>query len=389
MQMKRIRQGFSDYLVIEKTKENTYDEKIVCSNQIPALLPCELRNEDGREYFYYDLTGTHNLKEEIRKLNFTEFCMGLIQIMETLENYLLDLDHLLFSAEYLFIKEGKPWLCYSLERETNIKKQWIDFVEECVEIMSYSDKKEVATIYGFHAFLKEANPSLVQMKEYLQPEEIRVPEEVIKEEIEPWVEEMFQEPENEKKEIAWIVPAILFVPLLGVFSYTLVKIWMQGWLYANIRNAVILFFGLLVDVVCFLVARQEGKVEPKNRNSMNSKPKIEEENLTTILQEETQLLGVTSYPKLVHLGSIYPEIRIDTFPFVIGCKKDEVNFLLEQIGVSRRHAKIEQRDGGYILCDLHSTNGTYVNDEKIEMQGVKIKAEDVIRIGLEEFRFVI
>ena len=41
------------------------------------------------------------------------------------------------------------------------------------------------------------------------------------------------------------------------------------------------------------------------------------------------------------------------------------DIVVENIGASRRHATIEKADEGWILTDLKSHNGTYVNGEKI------------------------
>src|SRR5437660_4961177 len=53
--------------------------------------------------------------------------------------------------------------------------------------------------------------------------------------------------------------------------------------------------------------------------------------------------------------------------------------------VSRRHAEIVQTPKGYVLVDS-STNGTFVNEERVEGQRVLQRA-DVIRMGEESFRF--
>jgi pSer/pThr/pTyr-binding forkhead associated (FHA) protein len=53
--------------------------------------------------------------------------------------------------------------------------------------------------------------------------------------------------------------------------------------------------------------------------------------------------------------------------------------------VSRRHAEIVQTPKGYLLVDS-STNGTSVNDQRIEGQRLLARA-DVITIGEEKFRF--
>ena len=53
--------------------------------------------------------------------------------------------------------------------------------------------------------------------------------------------------------------------------------------------------------------------------------------------------------------------------------------------VSRRHAEIVPTARGYVLVDS-STNGSFVNEERIEGQRVLARA-DVIRLGEEQFRF--
>lgn len=53
--------------------------------------------------------------------------------------------------------------------------------------------------------------------------------------------------------------------------------------------------------------------------------------------------------------------------------------------VSRRHAEIVTTPKGYMVVDS-STNGTFVNEERVEGQRLLLRA-DVIRIGDEQFRF--
>src|SRR5207244_5446872 len=55
--------------------------------------------------------------------------------------------------------------------------------------------------------------------------------------------------------------------------------------------------------------------------------------------------------------------------------------------VSRRHAEILQTPKGYVVVDS-STNGTFVNEERVEGQRILARA-DVIRLGDEQFRFYV
>ncbi|MDU2066295.1 MAG: FHA domain-containing protein [Sporomusaceae bacterium] len=54
--------------------------------------------------------------------------------------------------------------------------------------------------------------------------------------------------------------------------------------------------------------------------------------------------------------------------------------------VSYDHAIIERRKNHYVLSDLNSTNGTFVNGDKIQGD-YRLEQGDEIRIGIVTFRF--
>ncbi len=67
---------------------------------------------------------------------------------------------------------------------------------------------------------------------------------------------------------------------------------------------------------------------------------------------------------------------------------DEGNALvLAERGVSRRHAVIRRRAGRYELADLNSTNGTFINGERVRL-AITIKDGDELRFGPARFVFL-
>jgi Protein of unknown function (DUF3662)/FHA domain len=64
----------------------------------------------------------------------------------------------------------------------------------------------------------------------------------------------------------------------------------------------------------------------------------------------------------------------------------ECDVVLTDAGASRRHAEIRREDGGFVLADLGSTNGTMVNETQISEQA--LEEGDRITIGrtILEFR---
>jgi pSer/pThr/pTyr-binding forkhead associated (FHA) protein len=50
--------------------------------------------------------------------------------------------------------------------------------------------------------------------------------------------------------------------------------------------------------------------------------------------------------------------------------------------VSRKHALIEYISGSYLLSDLNSTNGTYLNSQPVPCgRKLELKSGDVVRVG--------
>ena len=67
-----------------------------------------------------------------------------------------------------------------------------------------------------------------------------------------------------------------------------------------------------------------------------------------------------------------------TEPTVIGRTSDQVQ--LTDDSASRRHAELKPENGSWILSDLHSSNGTYLNGQRI-VTPTELKHGDQIRVG--------
>jgi putative nucleotidyltransferase with HDIG domain len=62
-------------------------------------------------------------------------------------------------------------------------------------------------------------------------------------------------------------------------------------------------------------------------------------------------------------------------------RQDTLDIVLHDPSVSRRHAEILPTDQGWVLCDLGSSNGTYLNGELLsKIQGL-LRPDDLIQVG--------
>ncbi len=71
-------------------------------------------------------------------------------------------------------------------------------------------------------------------------------------------------------------------------------------------------------------------------------------------------------------------IESDKNEIMIG-RNAENDIVIENLAVSKVHAKIVKQDGAYYIEDLNSTNGTYLN--KIRITKKDLKNHDIISVG--------
>ncbi|MBP2071019.1 MULTISPECIES: FHA domain-containing protein [Thermoanaerobacterium] len=69
-------------------------------------------------------------------------------------------------------------------------------------------------------------------------------------------------------------------------------------------------------------------------------------------------------------------------------RADDCDIVMENPYVSSKHAMIRKNGKKFIIQDLNSTNGTYVNGKRVK-NIARIKNNDVIKFGNEEYRFLI
>jgi len=79
------------------------------------------------------------------------------------------------------------------------------------------------------------------------------------------------------------------------------------------------------------------------------------------------------------------KFSIGSSPVTFG-RGEDADIIVADLAVSRLHAKLEQGADGYLLTDLGSSNGTWVNGAAITFP-MRLRPDDEIRIGNHLFRF--
>jgi len=70
-------------------------------------------------------------------------------------------------------------------------------------------------------------------------------------------------------------------------------------------------------------------------------------------------------------------------------RSDSCDLLMDDNLVSKRHALIQKIKDEYLIRDLNSKNGTYVNNQRISTEKyVRLKKGDIVKIGRTEMAIV-
>ena len=109
----------------------------------------------------------------------------------------------------------------------------------------------------------------------------------------------------------------------------------------------------------------------------------EEDDLAKYLEELPPGVGLLVVRTGPETGSSY---RLDRKATAIGRHPDSDVFL-DDITVSRRHVVIEKTDAGYVLRDVGSLNGTYVNKKRVDES--PLRYGDEVQIGRYRLSFVV
>lgn len=330
-----------------------YEVPVLKNNRVEGLLPFEVIAENGRWKVLHDITGQQSLDawletETMDSAFFRGMIHSLDRICKAFEPLLLDEDKLCLCPDHIFVKNGSHDLSFSYlpETEQAVTDSFRELLEYLIARLDHHDEELVRLAYS--AYEKTADTFRIgELLEQEEPEESReaVPEKA---------EILYEAPEEEEEE-SWEAPPVPMMPekkplLSGLFDF--------------------------------------GKKKESAKPILQSCPEeVEEpfEEATTYLNpDEDYCKGILRY---VGSGE-ETDIKIGEVPFFIGTRVG-VGGKLKSQAVSRLHAKITQAGEVYLLEDLNSTNGTFVNEKPLNYKSpVTLHPKDQVRFADEEFLFL-
>ena len=362
------------YMVVTGTmKPEAYEEHMLKSNDVPGLLPFHTGTVDGQTQYWYDITGKRTLRdffsqEKVTRKNLTGVFRQLQQVCRGVEDYLIRQEHLLFTADGIYVahsgEDDQVYLCYCPLREKNIHNEFLTVTEHLIAEVNHEDGELCKVCYDlYEASLHEdfSFRSAYELVRKLEPDEPIVAEyqerciQIHRVEEEPVVEEMDDAEEEDEG-------ASLVELLRGKFLA-----WKED-----------LFSGVV-----------------KKRKELFPLPSEEEDfvfDAEVVCEARTQMLSSAKPQEVYKLSyegrGLGEDILLSAGSITIGSKAGENSVVIPSPLVSRYHARIKRlEDGSYQLEDLNSTNGTFCNGELLSYHEPHIlKPQDQILFADEPYR---
>lgn len=431
-----------NYMVIraERTKGGRYAEKMLTENQIPGLLSFYEKRVDDQMWFYYDITSRQPLGRilesralagpEIRRL-----ISDLLYTLKQMERFLMDEGQLSLNPEYIYVEPDtfQSFLCLIPGEYKNFSEEFGDFAKYLLDHVNHVDTEAVVLAFGIFQESRKANFGMESVERIINQDIKTSGEKNIPDQRGPSYEEEADDLEREeaavykeplispvnakkgadkstdgKKRIAVTVLLILaiLVPAGVVVLQGMSGLLRYKWILAAIEG------GLLVMILTFKRTaneeqENEAEVVQKAGGQAASDPgaasKVRMENWEDILrrgdepdnkEEELQTVLLTAGLVKEESRRLVPvsggeEILIPYFPFIIGKSRELSDFCLDAPGVSRLHLRIDEKENGYTVTDLNSTNGTQVDKKILQANESCALAEgEVVKIAGLAYRFV-
>ncbi len=342
-------------------EEKKYQYCILSRGGIKGLLSCSLRYLNGLAYLYYDITSKQNIMQLYDKRCITrewlkDFAWSLKQIQIELGRFLLNEQNIIWYPEQDFqdLERNIFSLLYIPYYEGDMS--YLNLLSFLVEHIDYEDEMLVECVYRMYEQYERNGEIYLQGQIFedvklLEREKengnanIQEPEKASEEPEQKEIEQREITQKEEKK---------------GFWSFLGDKRRQTREIRDNYRQ------NMQQTMLGYAVAEDTHYEE-------------EEYGRTIYIEEKNEKV------KIVH--RLYTQegkllAQLDTAVLTIGKKKGEVDICLEDMSVSRIHAKILKEEEDIYLEDINSTNGTYKNGLRLQPYEKKVLEEgDEIKCG--------
>ena len=366
--VRNLNKNYTRILLDNDTNYKRYQYCILFRGGIKHLLPCSGRQIDNCNYLYYDISSNQNVKQLFAEKHISRewmksFLWSVKRLRQELNRFLLEERYIVWSPEYIYQELEKnnfsflyiPYYEQYMHGDEDFEK----LLEFWVDRIDYDDTALVEFVY--HAYEQFASAGYNYLEKQIFEDFGNLSDKVVnispvsaetEKKVEPGLRITVQNEEEEDSDEEEAEEKRGIRSLLGF-----------GRKKSDNRNS---YREELRQMVNGYAVCEETEYTVKS-----------EEYGKTIYIEEKQEIAPGLYTEKGELA-----VNITKFPFVVGKRKEDADYVLSDYSASRVHARFVQEKDGIYLEDLNSTNGTFKNGLRMHpYEKRKIESEDTLRFG--------
>ena len=416
MKSELIRETRDQHLILSSQSgtenEHGYRLQMLVNNKIHKLLPCAYSEIDGKLYVYYDISDKSGIKEYFSEKRVDEkglrlLIEGMADVLDELGKYLISPDYLLALPGDIFIDAAGSeisFVCYPFVR-SDISEKLLRLSEFLLSKLKLNDSGAIYYGYAFYQACAEGKISSGILRKILT--ESPEPKENGSEKREAersayeqsvW-DSFFNDEENVSGNSRKAEDRKNDKKAKKNKESVKVKTAEKKSSRRNDEES-----DSALDGLFGLFRKKAEKTGPSGRRGSDSEDWMKSENagfarasvmINPQSESYTKAAGnacqvreeSSAYARLVpdRAGS---SIVLKDSRYIVGKKCAGADIISASDKVSRIHARLVKDDGSYLLTDMSSQNGTFVNGRKIVPGSqVRLLDRDRVRFGDVEYTY--
>lgn len=400
--------NYERILLEKKPEENRYQYCIVGRGGVRRLLPCSLRYINGEAYLYYDISSMQSIFQLymgrcVGRSWIRNFFWSMKQIRHELERFLLDDRNLVWYPEHIFQdleKEDFSFLYIPYYEGENGFRELLNFL---VEHIDYEDEELVECVYGIYEQYETAGDEYLKYAVFEDIGRLKAREPLSEEAEGPSAEEagdptaeeaalearFGEERRGEERTKRGILRFLGAKRRKQKEEREAIQrmIRQETAAYAVAEDSVYAADASLQEAGS--AQESSGYMDYTSGTGDAEPPEQELSEEAPFDGQEDDPLGRTMYiepirEKVYRLFDAEGKVIciLDRPSLTLGKKRGEADCVLEDVSVSRLHARITREGDTYYLEDMNSTNGTCQNGQRLRpYEKRKLHGEDEICLG--------
>ncbi|MGN1145330.1 MAG: DUF6382 domain-containing protein [Acetatifactor sp.] len=355
--------NYERVLLDRKPEEKRYQYCILSRGGIKGLLSCSLRYLNGLAYLYYDITSKQSIKQLYDKRCITaewlkDFMWSVRQIQAELGRFLLNDQNIIWFPEQIFQDLERNIFFFLYIPYYEGEGGFLKLLTFLVEHINYEDEMLVECVYKMYEQYERSGEAYLHSQIF---EDIKL----LDKEAETGTDAVEKAAVHEMEEAETVERSEQFVQK---------------------KKEKKSFLSLLGD------RRRQDKEARDNyrenlQRAMAGYAVAEEADYEPLEYGRTVCMEEKEESKTVHRYRLFTQegrllTWINTSAIILGKKREEVDICLEDISVSRIHARIVKEEEKVYIEDLNSTNGTLINGQRLQpYEKRKLEEGDEIKCG--------